>query len=101
MYGAKVDQFHTRLEIAIQFSARRLAIQLEADAKVVTVQYTTQPHASGLQWLNPEQTAGKEHPFLFTQSQSIHARSWIPIQDSPGVRVTYDARIKIPAGIEG
>ncbi|MDQ2776472.1 MAG: M1 family aminopeptidase/hydrolase, partial [Acidobacteriota bacterium] len=78
----------------------RLTIQLGADANVVTVQYATQPYASGLQWLNPEQTAGKKHPFLFSQSQSIHARSWIPIQDSPGVRVTYDARIKIPADLK-
>ena len=74
-----------------------LTIQLPADRSPVTVAYTTDPGASGVQWLTPEQTAGGEHPFLFTQAQAIHARSFIPVQDSPGVRVTYDATIRTPA----
>jgi len=77
-----------------------LMVHLPDTARNVTVRYTTAPGASGLQWLNPEQTADKKHPFLFSQSQSIHARSWIPIQDSPGVRVTYEAQIKIPAELQ-
>ncbi|KAA9345935.1 M1 family metallopeptidase [Adhaeribacter soli] len=73
-----------------------LEIQLNPDTKAITIEYETSPEAAALQWLSPQQTAGKVHPFLFTQSQAILARTWIPCQDSPGVRFTYNAKVKAP-----
>ena len=82
-----------------KYLGRPLTIQIPGDAKFVRVKYSTSPSASGLQWLTPEQTMGKNAPFLFTQSEAIHARSWIPLQDSPGVRITYTAHITTPKNL--
>ena len=64
-------------------------------AKVI-VEYATDPTAAAVQWLSPEQTTDKKHPFLFTQSQAILARTWVPCQDTPGVRMTYSAKLQVP-----
>lgn len=74
-----------------------LKIQLPQQSTKIRVHYATKPTASALQWLSAAQSTEKKQPFLYTQSQAIHARSWIPIQDTPAVRVTYHANILIPA----
>src|SRR4051812_42269884 len=73
-----------------------LTIQLPDTVKAVRVRYATGANATALQWLTPRQTAGKKHPMLFTQSQAIDARSWVPLQDTPCVRITYTARVRTP-----
>ena len=78
---------------------RRLRLDLPPGTRRVTVEYSTSPEALGLQWLDPAQTEGKRHPFLFSHFQPIHARTCMPVQDSPRARVTYRAAITVPKNL--
>ena len=82
--GAIDEKLGAPLEVAI------------GDARRIVISYKSAPDAGALQWLTPEQTAGKEQPYLFSQGQAIENRSWIPTQDSPGIRQTWEARISVP-----
>lgn len=74
----------------------RLEIALPDGAEQIRIAYRTSPAAEGLQWLSPEQTAGKTHPYVYSQNQAINARSMAPLQDTPAVRITYSATLRTP-----
>ncbi len=75
-----------------------LRIAMPKPFERVRIFYQTSPEASGLQWLTPEMTASKQ-PFMFSQSQAIHARSWVPLQDTPSIRFTYEAKINTDSNL--
>lgn len=88
-----------KLGAADKYLGSPLTVELGPATRFVRITYETSPAASGLQWLTPEQTAGKRTPFMFSQAQAIHARSFIPLQDSPQVRISYDAEVRTPKGL--
>ncbi len=75
----------------------RLRVDLPRGAREVNVRYATSPHASALQWLAPVQTVGGAQPFLYSQCQPIHARSLVPLQDTPRTRLRFSAELRVPA----
>jgi leukotriene-A4 hydrolase len=97
--GAKYFDAEFSLGSTDKILGAPLNITMPSGTKFVRVHYSTSPTASGLQWLEPAQTAGKKTPFMFSQAQAIHARSFIPIQDSPQVRITYTARVRTPKNL--
>lgn len=74
-----------------------LTVSIKPETKKVTIYYATSPNSNALQWLDPQQTAGKKEPYLFTQGEAVLTRTWIPCQDTPGNRITYSADMAIPA----
>ncbi len=79
-----------------EFKGTPLKVAITPNTTRVEIHYSTSPHSEAVQWLSPQQTADKTDSFLFTQGEAILTRSWIPTQDSPGNKITYSARIKVP-----
>lgn len=79
-----------------KYLGQALKVKIEDATTIVNIYYSNSADAAAVQWLNPQQTAGKKYPFMFTQSQAILARTWIPCQDSPGIRFTYNAKVSVP-----
>ncbi|MFL6246764.1 MAG: M1 family metallopeptidase [Thermoanaerobaculia bacterium] len=73
-----------------------LEIPIQPETETVAIEYSSAPNAKALQWLDPAMTAAKKHPFLLSQSEAILARTWVPCQDTPSVRFTYDATVRVP-----
>uniref|UniRef100_A0A1B6EZ69 Leukotriene A(4) hydrolase n=1 Tax=Cuerna arida TaxID=1464854 RepID=A0A1B6EZ69_9HEMI len=96
--GATGQALDFTISEPINIFGSKLDIKLPNDKSEleIVIQYDTNPTAFALQWLSAEQTAGRKHPYLFSQCQPIHARSIVPCQDSPSVKITYKAQISAP-----
>jgi len=79
-----------------EFLGQPLTIELDPKTAAVKINYETSPESGAIDWLEPIQTADKKHPFLFTQGQAVLTRTWIPLQDSPGIRISYEATVHVP-----
>ncbi|MDH4038025.1 MAG: M1 family metallopeptidase [Candidatus Krumholzibacteria bacterium] len=90
---------HWTLGDSLPLIGRPLSVAIGPEDARVIVHYRTTSEARGLQWLSPAQTAGKQLPYMYSQSQSVHARSWVPCQDTPSERFTYNARVEVPPGL--
>lgn len=80
------------------YKGAALTVEIGRERRII-ITYLTDPKARALGWLPPELTAGKAKPYLFSQGESINNRSWIPTQDSPGIRQSWAARITVPADL--
>ncbi|MEG2100042.1 MAG: leukotriene A4 hydrolase C-terminal domain-containing protein [Flavobacterium sp.] len=92
------EEKETKFELGkdTEFHGKPLHITIEPNTTKVNIYYNTTKDAIALQWLKPEQTADKKKPFLFSQGESVWSRTWIPCQDSPGIRFTYNAKVTVP-----
>lgn len=92
------EEKETKFELgkAVEFHGKPLHITIGPNTTKVNIYYSTTKDAVALQWLTPAQTADKKKPFVFSQGESVWSRTWIPCQDSPGIRFTYNAKVTVP-----
>src|SRR4029079_6592816 len=97
--GVTLDYGRTPAKVTlgepVRFLGRELTVEITPETRWVSVDYSTRPEAAALQWLTPAQAGGTK-PLLFSQSEAILARTWVPCQDTPGVRMTYEATVAVP-----
>ena len=95
IHGVTVDGVESRFELGPTrpFLGQPLSIPVTSETQKVSVSYTTSPNAAAFLWVEGDA------PFLFTQSQAILARTWVPCQDSPGIRFTYEAHVEVPSDL--
>ncbi|PJF16673.1 Peptidase M1, membrane alanine aminopeptidase domain-containing protein [Paramicrosporidium saccamoebae] len=97
-----ISSYHVALEYSKDSSASpfggalTITIPYEFDNYTIDISYSTTKKSTALQWLTPEQTLGKTHPYMFSQCQAIHARSMLPCQDTPAIKATYSAHVTVP-----
>ncbi|CAH6721375.1 leucine aminopeptidase 2 [[Candida] jaroonii] len=65
----------------------------------VDIDFETTQQCTALQFLEKEATDGKKYPYLFSQSEAIHARSLFPCFDTPGIKGTYNITVKSPLNV--
>jgi leukotriene-A4 hydrolase len=96
--GEKGSEVNTDFVIGIEDSTlgAPLSVKIQTTSEHINIYYKTTENSAALDWLNPELTRGKKHPYLYTQGQAILTRTWIPSQDSPSNRITYSADVKVP-----
>jgi aminopeptidase N len=75
---------------------RALNVPITATTRSVTIDYATSPSAEGLNWNTAAQSYGRKEPYLYSLNEPVEARSWIPIQDTPSHRLTYEATLRVP-----
>jgi len=84
--------------VSDDYKGAPLTIEIGAARRIV-ITYRSDPKARALGWLAPALTAGKTKPYLYSQGESINNRSWIPTQDSPGIRQSWTAKITVPSDL--
>ncbi len=86
--GAITDRWHKGAEG--EYGAP-LRIEIPPGTSSVAIRYASDSTAQGLVWAQSDVS-------VYSLNSSIRARSWIPIQDTPAARMTYDATLRVPAG---
>lgn len=96
--GEKGKEQNTDFVIGIEDSILGAPLSVKIDKKTtrVNIYYKTTDASEAIDWLSPELTRGKKHPYLYTQGEAILTRTWIPLQDVPSNRITYSADVKVP-----
>jgi leukotriene-A4 hydrolase len=85
-----------RVSLGIPLYIMFKSVLQAGQTKRIIIKYITQPDANAIQWLSSDMTLGKKYPFMYTQGEAIHARTLLPCQDTPSVKVKVSGKVTVP-----
>lgn len=98
IHDVKVNGTSKSFTLKERVPALGSALEIPCDCSIdlelsISIRFETTSQCTAIQYLDKDATDGKKFPYMFSQSEPIHSRSFFPCFDTPALKSPYKMSI--------